>query len=121
MSARLTTLLAAVALALAGCGGDGGDGDGDGNGGGEPASEQERAIAAAQVAYDEAVAAGEDLAAGPCIAEELPGLPEWVADVAHDPREAIDDDSANQCKSFGAGEATHFVELTPEGELIQAR
>jgi hypothetical protein len=90
--------------------------------GGNDVSEEERdrAITAAKQAYRGAIARGEDLDVGPCIAENLPRLPEWVADVAHDPREGIDDASENQCRRYRAGEASHFVELTPDGELIRA-
>jgi hypothetical protein len=98
----------AAALLLAACGGD------------EPGEdERDRAIDAAMEAY-ERVAGDEDLGVGPCIAEELPGLPDWVADIAHDPREAVDDEPVNQCQRYRDGEASHFVELTPEGELIRA-
>jgi hypothetical protein len=90
--------------------------------GGNDVSEEERdrAITAAKQAYRGAIARGENLDVGPCIAENLPRLPEWVADVAHDPREGIDDASENQCRRYRAGEASHFVELTPDGELIRA-
>jgi hypothetical protein len=70
-------------------------------------------LIAAIEAY-ERVGGHEDLERGPCIAEELPGLPDWVADIAHDPREAVDDEPANQCQRYRDGEASHFVELTPE-------
>jgi hypothetical protein len=43
----------------------------------------------------------------------------WVADVAHDPRQPVDDDPANQCEEFRAGEAEHFVELDPDGNVIR--
>jgi hypothetical protein len=82
--------------------------------------ERDRAITAAKQAYGEATARGEDLDRGPCIAENLPNLPEWVADVAHDPREEIDDQPKNQCRRYREGEASHFVELSPDGELIRA-
>ena len=99
----------AVTFALSACGG------------GDPSdSERERAIDAAMAAYDEAKANGMDLDAGPCISERLPGVDGWVADVAHDPRTAADDDPTNQCQSYIDGEASHFVELTPDGELIRA-
>jgi hypothetical protein len=109
----LRTLLivatAALVLVVPGCGGS-------------EVSEQEgdRAIAAARRAYGEAVSRGQGLDAGPCIAEQLPGLPEWVADVAHDPREDIDDEPGNQCRRYREGEASHFVELTPAGRVIRA-
>jgi hypothetical protein len=105
----LLALLATVAL-LGGCGGDSGTGP----------SDQDRAVAEAQRAYDEAKSGGRDLDRGPCIAERLPGLPDWVADIAHDPRQSVDDDPANQCKRFRDGEAHHFVELDPSGNLIRA-
>jgi hypothetical protein len=72
-------------------------------------------------AYHEAKANGTDLDRGPCIAEQLPGLPDWVADVAHDPRQPVDDQPANQCQRFRDGEAHHFVELSPSGDLIRAQ
>jgi hypothetical protein len=90
--------------------------------GGDDASEDQtdRALAAARHAFEQAQARGVDLEAGPCIAERLPGLEDWVADVAHDPREDIDDEAENQCRRYRSGEASHFVELTPDGELIRA-
>lgn len=101
--------MAWVTLVIAGCGGD-------------DASDEQRdqAIAGAERAYQKAVARGERLDSGPCIAEELPGLADWVADVAHDPREDVDDEPQNQCHRYRDGDASHFVELTPDGELIRA-
>jgi hypothetical protein len=46
-------------------------------------------------------------------------MPKWVVDVAHDPRQAVDDDPANQCEAYREGEADHFVELDPQGRLIR--
>jgi hypothetical protein len=99
--------LLAAATVAAGCGGDGDD-------------ERARAIDAAGGAYAEAVDAGTDLEPGPCIAERLDGLEDWVVDIAHDPRQPTDDEPANQCSRFREGEATHFVELDPDGKLIRA-
>jgi hypothetical protein len=94
---------------------------GVGCGGGEaPAGERDQAISAAMDAYSKAQAKGVGLSDGPCIAEALPGLDDWVADIAHDPREDVDDQASNQCQRYRDGEASHFVELTPEGELIRA-
>ena len=102
-------IVAALIAALAACGGD------------EAApGERDRAVAAAIDAYRQASSAGVDLRTGPCIAERLPGLEDWVADIAHDPRAAVDDESSNQCRRYRDGEASHFVELTPAGELIRA-
>jgi hypothetical protein len=105
----LIVAIASVALVVPGCGGDD-----------VSEEERDRAIAAAKQAYEDAVSRGKDLDVGPCIAEELRGLADWVADVAHDPREDIDDEPENQCQRYREGDATHFVELTPEGELIRA-
>jgi hypothetical protein len=102
--------LCALALVLGACGGDEAS-----------QSETDQAVATAKRAYDEAKAAGVDLEVGPCIDDQLPGLPDWVADVAHDPRTDVDDDPANQCQRYRDGDAHHFVELTPEGELIRAQ
>jgi hypothetical protein len=100
---------ALIALLLAACGSSGGGTDTD------------AAIAAAKKAYDKAKASGRSLAAGPCIAERVPGLDDWVVDIAHDPRRRVDDVPANQCRRFRAGEAHHFVELTPGGRVIRSR
>jgi hypothetical protein len=83
-------------------------------------TETKAAIAAARKAYAKAKASGERLAAGPCIAERLPALGDWVVDIAHDPRQPVDNRPANECRRFRAGEAHHFVELTPGGKLIRA-
>lgn len=84
-------------------------------------AERERAIEAALEVYAEVAAGGADLSNGPCIAEELETVPGWSVDIAHDPREAVDDDPANQCQAYRDGRTQHFVELTPEGTLIRAR
>ena len=110
MRTRRCLLIAlALATALVACDGD------------EPSEdERDQAVAAAREVFANAEASGQDLEQGPCIAEELPDLADWVVDVAHDPRTDVDDDPANQCQRYGEGEASHFVELTPEGELIRA-
>jgi hypothetical protein len=109
---KTSLLIAPIVLALiAGCGGDG-----DGGGGGD----QDEVVAAAMVAFEHAQESGVDLETGPCIAESLAGFDDWVVDVAHDPRQSVDDDPANQCDRYRTGVADHFVELTPEGELIRA-
>ena len=100
----------ATALALTGCGG-----------GDEPSqSEKSQAVGQALVAFKHAQQSGTDLSSGPCISESLPGLSDWVADVAHDPRQDVDDDPDNQCQRYRDGDAHHFVELTPNGQLIRA-
>ena len=110
MTSRRVVLLAAVGL-LAACGN-----------GEEVAEEGTRAaaITAAEAAYAKARAEGRDLANGPCIADPLP-IPNWVADIAHDPRQPVDDLPENQCASYRNGEAEHFVELDPDGNVIRAQ
>lgn len=88
-----------------------------GCGGEAEESERDRAVAAARAAYAEAKEAGTDFAAGPCLGVVVEG---WVADVAHDPRQEVDDRPENQCEAYRSGEADHFVELDPDGELIRA-
>ena len=103
---RRSLSLVALALVLAaGCGGD------------DDGGEREQAIAAAHLAYEEAIAEGRDLADGPCLGVVLDN---WVADVAHNPREEVDDHPENQCEAFRSGEAEHFVELDPDGDFIRA-
>jgi hypothetical protein len=105
-------LLAALAASfVAGCGSSSSSSSAD----------RDRAVAAAKRAYAVAKQRGGDLGRGPCIAERLPGLSDWVADIAHDPRQPVDDRPANQCARFRAGEAHHFVELTPAGRVIRAQ
>jgi hypothetical protein len=84
-------------------------------------SDRDRAVDKAQAVYRESVAGGRALSEGPCIAEELPGLPDWVADIAHDPRQPADDVPANQCQRYRSGQAHHFVELDSDGALIKAQ
>jgi hypothetical protein len=74
-------------------------------------------IASAKRAYAAAKAGGVDMSNGPCLGTVSP---DWVADVAHDPRQAVDDDPANQCAAYRSGEAHHFVELDPEGRFIRS-
>lgn len=105
---RRAVVLVAVLVASA-CGGAGEA---------EEEGEQATAIAAAKAAYETAKREGRDLSDGPCIADPL--IPNWVADIAHDPRESVDDDPANQCAGYRSGKAEHFVELDPDGNVIRA-
>ncbi|MEX2645315.1 MAG: hypothetical protein WD249_03540 [Gaiellaceae bacterium] len=95
-------LLLGAALTFAGCGG---------------ADADEQTIALAKQAYEQAKAQGVEMENGPCLGIIKPG---WVADVAHDPREAVDDEPENQCAEYRSGEADHFVELDPEGNFIRS-
>ena len=101
---KRTFLLGAVA-AVAACGG------------GPSEAEKNAATAAAVDAYEQAVEQGVDMRNGPCLGEIMKN---WVADVAHDPRTELDDDPANECEAYRSGEADHFVELDPNGNVIRA-
>jgi hypothetical protein len=97
-----------AAITLAGCGG----------GSGASQEDQDKAVTAAKFLF--AGQAKRDLSNGPCLSERLPGLSDWAVDIAHDPRQQVDDEPANQCQSFREGQTHHFVELTPDGRLIRA-
>jgi hypothetical protein len=66
-----------------------------------------------------AIISGQDLSAGPCLLNPDPENPDWVCDVAHNPRQAIDNIPANQCPAFAGGQAHHFVEISPDCQLIK--
>lgn len=66
------------------------------------------------------LALGTDLSRGPCLLNPIPDAADWVCDVAHWPREDVDDLPENQCSAFLEGRATSFVEVTPECEFIRA-
>jgi len=110
-SQRLYTAVAIVAclLSLTACGGSASSGD------------KQQAIDAAQQVYQQAKAHGTDFSSGPCIAEQLSNLSDWSVDVAHNPRQSVDDQTANQCQDYRQGKTHHFVELDPDGNLIHAQ
>jgi hypothetical protein len=64
-----------------------------------------------------AVLAGNDLSDGPCIANSI--VTDWSCDIAHNPREVVDDKPENQCSSFRGGITHHFVELDINCNLIR--
>jgi len=63
-----------------------------------------------------------DLSNGPCLSDNNPewNIEDWVCDVAHWPRESVDNRPENQCSAYRHGLAHHFVEVTPECEFIRA-
>lgn len=84
-----------------------------------PKSEIETAVNQARFLYSQKKERGEDFSNGPCLSNAL--LPNWVVDIAHNPRLPIDDLPENQCPAYIEGRAQHFVELDLEGNLIRAR
>ena len=69
---------------------------------------------------------GQYLESGPCLSDTKPdwepnwNLNNWVCDIAHYPRQPIDNLQENQCQAFKEGRAQHFVELYPNCTLIRA-
>lgn len=61
--------------------------------------------------------AGEDFSKGPCLSNSI--IEDWVCDVAHKPRQAVDNEPENQCSAFRAREAYHFVELDTNCDVIK--
>ncbi|MFH0873882.1 MAG: hypothetical protein V1846_03560 [Candidatus Komeilibacteria bacterium] len=82
------------------------------------AAAKDLAIAQAKTIWQQKTVLGEDLTAGPCLSEKI--IPDWAADIAHNPRQESDNLSANQCRSYLQGQTHHFVELDPQGNLIRA-
>jgi len=80
-------------------------------------ADKDMAIGKAKELWRAKYLGGEDLSAGPCLSNDL--IPDWVADIAYNPRQAVDDLPENQCSAFREGKAHHFVELDPEGNVIR--
>ncbi len=59
---------------------------------------------------------GVDMENGPCLGKIAD---DWVLDIAHNPRQPIDNKPQNQCQDFTEGKAHNFIELDPEGKLIR--
>ncbi len=81
-------------------------------------NDETRAVAAAKQLWQQAYDKKEDLSKGPCLSNEV--IPDWVADIAHQPRQVADDDPKNQCLAFMQGKAHHFVELDEDGNFLRA-
>lgn len=56
---------------------------------------------------------------GPCLSNKI--VDGWVCDVAHSPREAVDDLLENQCSAYREGTIKHFVEVNVSCALIRAQ
>lgn len=81
-------------------------------------NEEAQAVIKAKELWQEKKYAKADLSNGPCLSNQI--IPDWVADIAHQPRLPVDDDPANQCSAFVKGQAHHFVELDPNGNFLRA-
>ena len=93
-----------LAVFLSGCVGQDGDA-------------KEKAKADCMQKCRDALSAGQDLSNGPCLDNKI--IEGWVCDVAHSPRQAVDNDPANQCPEFGKT-ANSFVEVDPSCNFIKA-
>ncbi|MDO8618863.1 MAG: hypothetical protein Q7R49_02835 [Candidatus Daviesbacteria bacterium] len=82
-------------------------------------AELDTVVNQAKHAYNLRKVAGADLSTGPCLSNDL--LPDWVADLVHNPRQAIDDFAQNQCSAYLEGRATHFVELDLSGNVARIK
>lgn len=82
-----------------------------------PELSSQKVIDLAKELYQEKKAQGLNFSNGPCLSNNL--LPDWVVDIAHDPRQPIDDMPENQCTVFREGRAHHFVEFDTNGNLIR--
>ena len=78
---------------------------------------EEDLVQQAQQLYNQQKNKNKDFTNGPCVSDSLAS--NWVVDIAHDPRQAIDDLPENQCPAFISGKIKHFIELDPEGNLIR--
>jgi len=79
-------------------------------------TEQQELIKKSSDLYQEAVSKNTSFDNGPCLGKIAD---DWVVDIAHNPREAIDDRPANQCGDFLLGKAHHFIELDLQGNLVR--
>jgi len=59
-----------------------------------------------------------DLSSGPCLSNEI--ISNWVCDVAHSPRQAVDNLEENQCSAYRESLAKHFVEVDANCDFIRA-
>lgn len=110
MKSKLIVILLLLAMVLiSGCIGQ------------EEVTDKERAKSACIDECNSRLDAGEDLSNGPCLLNPIPDALDWVCDVAHDPRQLIDNQPENQCSAYREGRAHHFVEVDPDCKFIQSR
>ncbi len=56
-----------------------------------------------------------DLSNGPCLGT----IDDYVIDIAHNPRQEVDNLAENQCEAYRNGSAKNFIELDEQGEIIR--
>ena len=59
---------------------------------------------------------------GPCLSDNNSewNIADWVCDVAHSPRQDVDNLPENQCQAFRNSQAHHFVEVDSSCNFIRA-
>lgn len=64
---------------------------------------------------------GIDLSKGPCLSDNDVNwmIEDWACDIAHNPRQEIDDLIENQCNAYIEEKVHHFVELDPNCNIIR--
>ena len=66
-----------------------------------------------------------DLSNGPCLSDNNPDwkIKNWVCDIAHSPREPVDNQRENQCnkwwEGYQKGSPPNFIEVTPGCQFIK--
>jgi hypothetical protein len=85
----------------------------------ESASKQAVTEACIQICKD-ALDVNMNLSSGPCLANPISAHSEWVCDVAHSPRQDVDNNPENQCSAYRSGDARHFVELDENCNFIKS-
>lgn len=83
--------------------------------------DKDTAVAECKSLCQEFLNEGVDLSKGPCLSDNNENwiVTDWVCDVAHSPRSAIDEYSENQCLEFRTNRAHHFVEVDENCDLIR--
>ncbi|MDO8513908.1 MAG: hypothetical protein Q7S37_05400 [bacterium] len=80
-------------------------------------SKKQELIGLAKKRYQEEKAKGTDLENGPCLGLIAIG---WIADIAHNPRQSIDDKPENMCQDYRDGTVKNFIELDLNGQVIRS-
>lgn len=78
-------------------------------------STQAVSIRSAKKIYADKKAQNTDFDQSPCLSEDMGNG--YALDIAHNPREQIDDQV--QCSSYQNGSVKHFVEMSPDGNILR--
>lgn len=81
-------------------------------------TEQENLIAKALTIYLDAIKENKDLSNGPCLGSVQE---DWALDIAHEPRQTVDEQSDNQCANYLSGQTKHLIELDEKGSILRIK